>query len=52
MAYPEPIPEITQSKSKEFRERLEAFELSDSQRRYYRKAFAAFERAEKEDSKD
>ena len=47
MAYPEPIPELTQKNSKKFRKRLEAFELSDSQRDYYRRAFAAFKRSDK-----
>lgn len=47
MAYPEPIPEIKSKNSKKFQERLDDFELSESQRRYYKEAFAAFKRSEK-----
>ncbi len=51
MAYPEPIPEIKSKNSKRFRERLDDFELSESQRRYYKEAFATFKRSEKEQPK-
>jgi len=47
MAYPEPTPVIKSRNSEKFRERLRDFELSDSQRRYYREAFKAFSRSEK-----
>ncbi len=47
MAYPEPIPEIKDRDSKKFLKRLDEFELSDAQRRYYREAFEAFERSER-----
>ena len=47
MAYPEPTPEIKKKNSIEFRQRLDDFQLSDSQRQYFKEAFAAFKRPEK-----
>jgi len=53
MAFPEPIPELTGKRAAEFRERLKTFELSGSQREFYRQAFVAFAQARrKADSGD
>ncbi len=46
MAYPEPIPAIKGKQAEEFLERLENFELSTSQRKFYREAFKAFSEVE------
>ena len=51
MAYPEPTPVIKRKDSEKFRERLRDFKLSESQRRYYREAFAAFKHSEKSPAK-
>ena len=50
MAYPEPIPRLTSSQTKEFRENLQAFKLTREQRKMFQSILQDLNKHNKETS--